>query len=164
VLGSQYRPAVNTWARLSLVFAVIFAALAVMSRILQFVFLAGQGDPHLLDLYTARSLAQYAEFLAFGPFFGGALLFASRMFPSSGVDRWARRLFALSGLLTFIGGSIFILLSLAGPSFSLSPQVGLLISLPAWVILYPAAIGLTAWLLWPGRATAQIGRARATWG
>jgi hypothetical protein len=162
-LGSQYRPKANILARLSLVFAFIFASLAVANRILQFFVLSGLGDPSLLDLYVAKSPAQLMEFIAFGPFQGSALILASRMFPAGGLSGWARRLFALAGILTFTGGTIFILGRIAGTSFPLPPEVGLLISLPSWAILFPAATAVTTWLLRRAGGASESLLARYAW-
>lgn len=145
-LASQSRPKTDVLARLSMVFMLIFAGLAVSSRILQLIVILGGGaGTSPLDLYVANSPAQWIEFLAWGPCLGLGFLFVSRMFASSGLSGWARRLFVLAGILAIVGGVISMLGNLL--SASSIQSVGLLVSLPAWTILLLAAEAMTAWLL-----------------
>jgi hypothetical protein len=145
-LASQSRPETKVPARLSTVFMLIFAGSAVSTRILQLIVLGGKrAGTSQLDLYEENSLANSIEMFAWGPCQGLALLFASRMFATGGLVGWARRLFALAGILESAGGSITLLGKLL--SVSSLQSLGRLVCLPAWVILQPAAEAVTVWLL-----------------
>lgn len=141
----------NPLARLALVFATGFTLLAIANRISQILILAGTGDLSAFDLYTPGSLAQIMEFIAFGPLQGLALLFGSKLFPTGGLSGWTRRLFSLAGLFTLVGGTVFILLQTTVSFIGIPPVVGLLICLPAWVILYPAGATAATILCSPAR-------------
>jgi len=145
-LASQSQPEIKVPARLSTVFMLIFAGPAVSTRILQLIVLGGgRADTSQLDLYEEDTLASSVEMAAWGPCLGLALLFASRSFAKGGLAGWARRLFALAGILAIVGGSITLLGKLL--SVSSLQTLGRFVCLPSWVILLPAAEAVTAWLL-----------------
>jgi hypothetical protein len=152
-LASHSRPETKIPARLSTVFMLIYAGPAVSTRILQLIVLGRRGaGTSQLDLYEENSLANSIEMIAWGPCLGLALLFASRMFATGGLVGWARRLFALTGILDIVGGSITLLGNLL--SVSSLQSLGRFVCLPAWAILQPAAQAITVWLLRErGRAT-----------
>jgi hypothetical protein len=120
--------------------------LAVSIRIEQVIIILGGGaGTSQLDLYVANSPAQWIELLAWGPYLGLALLFASRMFATVGLAGWTRLLFALAGILAIAGWSISMLGNLL--SVSSLQSLGLLVCLPFWTILLLVAEAMTARLL-----------------
>ena len=112
--------------------AVLYAAIAVANRILQWAIIATPTGPipRTLDLYTANGPANFAEFFAWDLCLGIACVAAATSVIKDA--RWPRRFLAGTGAL-LLAGEGFYLAEFFGVGAAWVGRTGMMLSAAAWV-------------------------------